>query len=124
MEKDIKLNAKIDGKEVELHIYPDDLEDFLAQCNEIKQKQERERATEITRTAAEIAIKTGYISTGLLQRKMCIGYGRAAVILDELVSMGIIGEAKGGNAPREILVNNTEELDKIFKQSQATHHES
>ena len=43
---------------------------------------------DITRQAAEIALRDGKISTSLLQRRLRIGYGRAAAIIDELVENG------------------------------------
>lgn len=57
------------------------------------------------------AIKTGLennqISVSLLQRKLNIGYPRAARIVDELESLGIIGE-KVGNKSREIILSEDE----------------
>ncbi|MDR0534879.1 MAG: DNA translocase FtsK 4TM domain-containing protein [Puniceicoccales bacterium] len=42
-------------------------------------------------------------STSFLQRKLSIGYGRAAKIMDTLESRGYIGPDKGPGAPRDIL---------------------
>jgi S-DNA-T family DNA segregation ATPase FtsK/SpoIIIE len=47
-------------------------------------------------------------SASFLQRKMSIGYSRAARILDQLEEMGIVGPAEGSK-PREVLVRNAEE---------------
>ena len=43
-------------------------------------------------------------STSLLQRRLGLGYGRAARIMDELEDMGIIGPANGAK-PRDILID-------------------
>ncbi len=43
-------------------------------------------------------------STSLLQRRLKIGYGRAARLLDELEDRGIVGPSKGAE-PRDILVD-------------------
>ncbi|MBU2542287.1 DNA translocase FtsK, partial [Patescibacteria group bacterium] len=53
--------------------------------------------------AREIILDAGKASASFLQRRMKIGYARAARILDELESAGIIGPADGAK-PREILV--------------------
>jgi DNA segregation ATPase FtsK/SpoIIIE, S-DNA-T family len=42
-------------------------------------------------------------SVSLLQRRLRLGYSRAALIMDELEKRGIVGPAKGGGEPREIL---------------------
>lgn len=55
--------------------------------------------------AAKIVIQAGRASTSLLQRRLKIGYGRAARILDILEKHGVIGPPDGSK-PREILSNN------------------
>jgi S-DNA-T family DNA segregation ATPase FtsK/SpoIIIE len=63
------------------------------------------------RQAAEVCIQNQLGSTSLLQRRMSIGYGRAARIIDQLEMAGILGPANGSK-PREVLVG-LEELDEI-----------
>ncbi|HSW98038.1 MAG TPA: DNA translocase FtsK [Candidatus Saccharimonadales bacterium] len=48
-------------------------------------------------------------SASLLQRKLSIGYSRAAKILDQLEELGVIGQAEGSK-PREVLVRNADEF--------------
>jgi S-DNA-T family DNA segregation ATPase FtsK/SpoIIIE len=48
--------------------------------------------------AKQIVIETGKASASLLQRRMSVGYSRAARILDELEAGGIIGPADGAKA--------------------------
>lgn len=48
-------------------------------------------------------------SASLLQRRLKVGYARAARILDELEGMGIVGAAEGSK-PREVLMRNPEEI--------------
>ena len=51
----------------------------------------------------DFAIETGVISVSLLQRKFCLGYNRAARVVDLLEEQGIIGP-QIGSKPREVLV--------------------
>jgi S-DNA-T family DNA segregation ATPase FtsK/SpoIIIE len=53
--------------------------------------------------AKDLVIATGQASTSLLQRRMRLGYGRAARILDMMEQEGIVGPPQGSR-PREVLV--------------------
>jgi DNA segregation ATPase FtsK/SpoIIIE, S-DNA-T family len=63
------------------------------------------------RKAAETCIQHQLGSTSLLQRRLGIGYGRAARIIDQLHHAGVLGPPNGSK-PREILVG-LSELDRI-----------
>lgn len=54
--------------------------------------------------AVKILLETGRASTSLLQRRLKIGYSRAARIIDLLEENGIVGPNEGSK-PREILVD-------------------
>ncbi|MFH1711980.1 MAG: DNA translocase FtsK 4TM domain-containing protein [Patescibacteria group bacterium] len=54
--------------------------------------------------AIQIVIESGKASTSFLQRRLKIGYSRAARIVDIMEDMGVIGAADGAK-PREILVD-------------------
>jgi len=54
----------------------------------------------------------------LPQRKLRIGYTRAASIIDQLEMMGIVGPFEGSKA-REVYVETLEELDRIRKEFEA-----
>ena len=58
---------------------------------------------ELFREAAEACIQNQGGSTSLLQRKLRIGYGRAARIIDQLHYAGILGPPDGSK-PREVLI--------------------
>jgi S-DNA-T family DNA segregation ATPase FtsK/SpoIIIE len=53
--------------------------------------------------AAQVCISNQLGSTSLLQRKLRIGYGRAARIIDQLHEAGILGPPDGSK-PREVLI--------------------
>ncbi len=59
--------------------------------------------------AGEIVITNGAGSTSLLQRRLKIGYGRAARIIDQLHESGVLGPPDGSR-PREVLMT-LERLD-------------
>ncbi len=59
---------------------------------------------ELFRQAAEICITNDAGSTSLLQRRLKIGYGRAARIIDQLHHAGVLGPSEGSR-PREVLVS-------------------
>lgn len=53
--------------------------------------------------AVQLAVDSGKISTSLLQRRLEVGYGRAAKIIDRMEELGYVGPADG-NKPRKILI--------------------
>jgi len=63
------------------------------------------------RRAAEVCIQHQLGSTSLLQRRLGIGYGRAARIIDQLHAAGVLGPPNGSK-PREILLG-LDDLDRI-----------
>jgi S-DNA-T family DNA segregation ATPase FtsK/SpoIIIE len=65
------------------------------------------------REAAEACIQNQGGSTSLLQRRLRIGYGRAARIIDQLHYAGILGPPDGSK-PREVLVG-FDQLDEYCK---------
>ncbi len=66
-----------------------------------------EEEDEMLRPAIEFAFESGKVSTSLFQRKLSIGYGRAAKIIDRMQELGICSEASG-NKPRELLITKEE----------------
>ncbi len=60
--------------------------------------------------AVRIILQNNNASASFLQRKLSIGYARAARILDELQQAGIIGPADGAKA-RDILIKSVDELN-------------
>lgn len=59
--------------------------------------------------AAEVVITAGKGSSSLLQRRLGVGYARAAKLIDILEQKGVVGPAKGSK-PRDILVGSVDEL--------------
>src|SRR5439155_10104974 len=63
------------------------------------------------REAAEVVIQHQQGSTSLLQRRLKVGYGRAARIIDQLHMAGILGPPDGSK-PRDVLAG-LDDLDRI-----------
>jgi S-DNA-T family DNA segregation ATPase FtsK/SpoIIIE len=63
------------------------------------------------REAAEVVVQNQQGSTSLLQRRLKVGYGRAARIIDQLHAAGVLGPPDGSK-PRDVLVG-LDELDRI-----------
>ena len=55
----------------------------------------------------EQLVETGNASTAFLQRKLKLGFPRAARIMDDIEAMGIIGPQEGAK-PRKILLTKEE----------------
>jgi S-DNA-T family DNA segregation ATPase FtsK/SpoIIIE len=66
--------------------------------------------------AVRVVIENKKASTSLLQRRLRIGYGRAARLIEEMEEQGIIGAADGSR-PREVLVSS---LAQVFGGGDAT----
>lgn len=54
--------------------------------------------------AISLVVEAGEASASLIQRRLGVGYPRAARIMDLLEELGVIGEAKGGGRNREVLI--------------------
>jgi S-DNA-T family DNA segregation ATPase FtsK/SpoIIIE len=70
-----------------------------------------EERDKLFREAAEVVIQHQQGSTSLLQRRLKVGYGRAARIIDQLHSAGVLGPPDGSK-PRDVLVG-LEDLDRV-----------
>ena len=62
------------------------------------------------RDACRVVIETRKASTTMLQRKLRIGYARAARIIEEMEEQGVIGPADGSR-PRDVLITSMDDID-------------
>lgn len=63
----------------------------------------------IFRDAVRVVVEAGKASTSLLQRRLRIGYGKAARLVESMEEQGIVGPADGSR-PREVLVSSVDEV--------------
>lgn len=68
-----------------------------------------EGSDDMFRDAVRVVTETRKASTSLLQRKLRIGYARAARIIEEMEEQGIIGPADGAR-PRDVLIGSYDDL--------------
>lgn len=61
--------------------------------------------------AIRVVVESGMASTSLLQRKLKLGYARAARIVDEMEQRGVVGPYKGAK-PRDVLIT----MDQLMEQ--------
>ena len=65
--------------------------------------------------AVRVVVDSGKASASLLQRRLRVGYARAARLMEEMEERGIIGQADGAR-PRDVLVSS---IDEVFGSSTA-----
>ncbi len=66
------------------------------------------------RAALELAVDSRKISTSLIQRKLSLGYGRAAKIIDRMEELGYVS-APDGQKPREVLISKEEFMEMVLR---------
>ncbi len=66
--------------------------------------------------ALGVGVEMGQISTSLVQRKLSLGYARAARIVDMLSEMGYVGPFEGAK-PRKVLITREEYLELKMKEA-------
>ena len=73
-------------------------------------------ADDLFNQAVQTVIENGSASVSVLQRRLGIGYPRAARLIDELEKAKVIGPFEGSK-PRKILITETEWLEMQARQS-------
>ena len=72
------------------------------------------RYDELLPNAVELVMSTGQASSSNIQRRLGVGYTRAARLVDTMEELRIIGPSAGGNKPREILMT-SEQAKELVK---------
>lgn len=70
---------------------------------------DHEGGDDMFRDAVQVVLQSRKASTSLLQRKLRVGYARAARIIEEMEEQGIIGPADGAR-PRDVLITSMDDL--------------
>lgn len=83
-----------------------------------RNEEDEEFSDDMLPKAVECVIDAGIASTTLLQRKLRLGYARAARLIDELEKRGIVGPFEGSK-PRAVLITKSQWLEMQSKENEA-----
>ncbi|MGK9476461.1 DNA translocase FtsK 4TM domain-containing protein [Melioribacter sp. OK-6-Me] len=124
MPKPIRIqNAFISTEEVEKvvnHIYMQKGYSKRYLLPSLQEKQKSEMYDSLSdldpmfEEAARVVVRHQQGSVSLLQRRLKLGYSRAARIIDQLEQVGIVGPSEGSKA-REVIVESEEQLETILR---------
>ena len=70
---------------------------------------------ELIDAAAEVVVETGQASVSMLQRRLKLGYARAARLVDQLEEKGIVGPFEGSK-PRQLLITREQWQEMKYRQ--------
>ncbi len=70
-----------------------------------------EQQDELVLEAIDVLRGMKTCSTSMLQRKLRIGYPKAARLMEQLEAQGIVGPDMGGGQGREVLLKDEEEME-------------
>ena len=65
--------------------------------------------------AVDVILETGQASVSMLQRRLKLGYARAARIMDEMEERGIVGHFEGSK-PRQLLITKEQWQEMKYRQ--------
>lgn len=110
---DLEVKKVVDYlKEQNITGYDDDVIESIT--NEIETNKFIEDADELLLDAISLVVDEGQASISLLQRRLKIGYARAARIIDQMEERGIVGGYEGSK-PRKVLITK-EELESFTEE--------
>lgn len=102
-ESEVKRVVSFIKSQVPEVVYPEEITEYKPEPKEIEGPED-----ELYEKALEIVVSSQRASASLLQRRLRVGYARAARLLDLLEAKGVIGPQEGSK-PREVLVKKQEE---------------
>ena len=73
---------------------------------------------ELLPAAIDVVLELGQASVSMLQRRLKLGYGRAARLVDQMEEKGIVGPFEGSK-PRQLLITKDQWQEMQFKQNMA-----
>lgn len=103
IERVVKFWTQERFRELQRHMYDHLIEEARPEVDELFGADDP-----LFEKAKDLAMEHTRISTSLLQRRLRIGYPRAARLMDMLEEKGIVGEAEGGSS-RKVLVRAEED---------------
>ena len=107
----VKFIIDQSGTEIEENGLSEDLQEFIEQTptpSDFDFEGVSEEEDELYQDAYDVVVKAKKASASLLQRRLRIGYARAARLLDILEEKGVVGPVNGAK-PREVFIKENEE---------------
>lgn len=99
------------------NLYPDNYDESVGEAIEkagapggVNGGTDGEERDELFEDALKLVIETGYASISMVQRRLSVGYPRAARIIDQLSDAGYVSQPEN-NKPRKVLVTWDEYLE-------------
>ncbi len=74
-------------------------------------------ADPMLKPAIELAVESGKISTSLIQRRLQLGYGRAAKLIDRMEQMGVVSPPDG-QRPRSVLISKQQFMEMVLNKDE------
>jgi len=82
----------------------------MAKAGSVKIGNLEGETDDLFKDAVKIVVQYNKASSSLLQRRLSVGYARAARIMDELEAAGVVSPSDGSSKPREVLIQSAEEF--------------
>ncbi len=98
---------QIGKKLMEFELRIRNIETHLASFNHFRSLKYNDTPDSLLKDATDLVRQYELASASLLQRRLQIGYARAARILDQLTETGILGKGEGAK-PRKVLLKNAD----------------
>lgn len=100
----------------------DSIEREAARCGQTKKgallaDEGDESDDPMLKPAIELAVESGKISTSLIQRRLQLGYGRAAKLIDRMEKMGIVSPPDG-QRPRTVLISRQQFMEMVLNKEE------
>lgn len=109
-EEEVEKVVNFIKKQETLHEYSTEI---LEELNTSQSPEGSDDIDGLLQEAVKIVADIGQASTSLLQRKLRIGYNRAARIIEQMEELGIIS-GKDGSKPRQLLIDRNDAINGNF----------
>jgi S-DNA-T family DNA segregation ATPase FtsK/SpoIIIE len=103
------------------HLVPDKMDHLLEEAKgEQAEAEARAEEDPLYEAARELAVEHSRISTSLLQRRLHIGYPRAARLIDMLEEEGVVSGSESGQSRQVLVAASSPEDEEAFAEPAAT----
>ena len=125
-EQEVEAITDFIRAQVKTPVYSDEVIDQIekeaAKCGQLGKKSAvasdgadaDEEEDAMLRPAIELAVESGKISTSLIQRRLSLGYGRAAKLIDKMEQLGYVSPPEG-QKPRTVLITRDELMEMVLR---------